>query len=403
MQDVTRNTGSELEGSFPGSVRPHASADISFDVLVPPAQQAFPESDASVGNASKAPTLHVIDFFCGCGGTSKGMERAGMKVLCGLDWNEQALATFRHNFPEAHALQADIRNLRPEDLEPIIKNIPAGQLLFSGCAPCQPFSKQNGHRSTKDERIPLLLEFLRFVRHFKPAYVFVENVPGLQKVDMRQGMFRSFLDGLQSLHYAVQHDIVASQDYGVPQRRHRLVLIASVLDELTFPKPTHGRGEDLDPYSTVREAISDLPPIRAGESHPRFPNHQACLLSALNLRRINATPVGGSRLDWPAELRLECHSGKHDGHTDVYGRMLWDEPATGLTTRCISLSNGRFGHPEQQRAISVREAARLQTFPDDFVFKGSLTAVGIQIGNAVPVRLAEVFGRHILTQFTRYR
>ena len=185
----------------------------------------------------------------------------------------------------------------------------------------------------------------------------------------------------------------------MPQRRGRLIVLASRLGVPGFPEPTHGIGRL--PYSTVRDWIADLPPIAAGETHPTVKNHQAAALSELNMKRIRATPEGGDRLDWPAELWLECHSGGYDGHTDVYGRMMWESPATGLTTRCISYSNGRFGHPKQDRAISAREAASLQTFPEDFEFMGSLTSQARQIGNAVPILLAESVGRHLLAHLNR--
>ena len=159
---------------------------------------------------------------------------------------------------------------------------------------------------------------------------------------------------------------------------------------------TYGPGAPNDCYQTVWEAIGDLPPIRAGEKHPSVANHQSAALSEINLRRIRTTPTGGGRCDWPQELKLECHAG-HSGHSDVYGRMCKDRPAGALTTRCISLSNGRYGHPTQDRAISVREAARLQTFDDCFVFEGSMTSAAKQIGNAVPVLLAKTFGMHFST------
>jgi DNA (cytosine-5)-methyltransferase 1 len=173
-----------------------------------------------------------------------------------------------------------------------------------------------------------------------------------------------------------------------------LVLIASLLDTIKFPPETHGPGNSKQKYSTPREWIDNLPPIEAGETHQEISNHQAMNLSELNLRRIQATPIGGDRRDWPQELELECHTNGYTGHTDVYGRIKWDELSSCLTTKCTSLSNGRFGHPEQNRAISAREAACLQTFPRDFVFEGGISLVARQIGNAVPVLLAQQFGEN---------
>jgi len=244
-------------------------------------------------------------------------------------------------------------------------------------------------------------EFLRFVQHYQPTYVFIENVPGLQKVKDKNSVFGRFLNTLTELNYDYTHEMVYAQDYGVPQKRRRLILIASKLGPIYFPPKTHGP-ETTQAYSTVREWIGHFPSIEAGETHPDTPNHQAARLSALNLERIRALPEGGNRRMWPKKLRLECHSGNYKGHTDVYGRMKWDDLANCLTTRCISLSNGKFGHPVQDRAMSGREAARLQTFPDEFFFHGSLTSVAKQVGNAVPVLLAEQFGQNFLSHLKQY-
>lgn len=334
--------------------------------------------------------IKVFDFFCGCGGTSAGFERAGMKIALGIDRDADASATFKRNFPKAKTLSADIAELPVSDLAKLVPNDPRSPLLFAGCAPCQPFSKQNrAPRDKDDERRPLLLDFLRFIEHFKPELVFVENVPGLQRAD--GAPLTLFIEMLIRLGYF--HDVarVDAVKYGVPQRRLRLVLVASRLGPIAIPPPTHGRGTRRR-IRTVRDAIVHLPPVAAGETHRRIANHQAANLSALNLKRIRATPASGGRLDWPAGLQLTCHSTGHDGHTDVYGRLSWDQPASCLTTRCISLSNGRFGHPVQNRALTVREAACLQTFPRSFRFEGTLQSTARQVGNAVPVKLSEAFG-----------
>lgn len=182
-------------------------------------------------------------------------------------------------------------------------------------------------------------------------------------------------------------------DYGVPQVRRRLVLVASRVSAVRLPMPTHGQGKK--PVATVQDWISGLPRLEAGAVDSFDPDHAAAALSELNLRRIQATPMGGNRLDWPEDLRLDCHQG-HSGHTDVYGRMSWDKPSPGLTTRCVSYSNGRFGHPEQDRAISVREAALLQTFPLTLKLSGTLTSKARQIGNAVPPLMAERIGEALI-------
>lgn len=348
-------------------------------------------------------TLNVFDFFSGCGGTSRGFANAGLKPVFALDSDEDAATTFKANFPDVHFSTSDIAQLDTVELDEVILDNQAARTLFCGCAPCQPFTRQNTTKpDTKtDTRRSLLSRFGELVEKYLPDYVFVENVPGIQRVFGNSTLTR-FTRRLEQLEYWTAVTIVESQKYGVPQRRRRLVLLACKKAHIDLPNPTHGPALGRS-YSTVRDWIAHLPPIEAGEVHPTVPNHRAARLSPLNLQRIKATPPEGCRADWPEELRLACHTQKgYSGHTDVYGRMKWNGPATGLTTRCISLSNGRYGHPEQHRAISVREAAALQTFPDDFTFTGSLNSQARQIGNAVPVLLAEEFGRYILEHSERY-
>ena len=339
--------------------------------------------------------VKVFDFFSGCGGTSTGFMNAGMDIVFALDNDSDAATTFQHNFPETHFLQQNITEVDVQYLQPFIDQCGNDPLLFCGCAPCQPFTKQNTVKPIRDVRISLLDEFRRFVEFYNPEYVFVENVPGIQKIKNNQNHFNNFVRYLRRNCYSVIHDIIASQSYGVPQQRRRLVMLASRVGEIELPAKTHGPGTENENYSSVREWIEALPPIQAGEEHLEVPNHRASGLSPKNLERIRSIGEGEGRNQWPKHLVNKCHNGKYEGHTDVYGRMRWDFPSTGLTTRCISLSNGRFGHPEQDRAISVREAALLQTFPNDFIFYGSLASMARQIGNAVPVLLAETFGHHI--------
>jgi len=345
--------------------------------------------------------IHVYDFFCGCGGTSAGFRAAGLEIRLGIDFDPDAQRTFEANFPEAIFLRRNIFNLSVETISPYILRGPDIITLFSCCAPCQPFSRQNKNRENRKTEAGLLYEFAAFVDYYLPELIFLENVPGIQVVDNIGGPFGDFITFLTHLGYSLAHDIVESKDYGVPQQRRRLILVASRLGPISLPAATHGPGTPHPSYSTVRDWISKFPPIAAGETHAEISNHRAAQLSGRNLERVRATPPGGGRLNWPEELKLRCHLGEYNGHTDVYGRMHWNRPASGLTTRCISLSNGRFGHPEQDRAISVREAASIQTFADDFVFFGSLNSMARQVGNAVPVLVAEVFGRYFLTHIER--
>ncbi|MFM9487885.1 DNA cytosine methyltransferase [Pseudomonas monachiensis] len=329
-------------------------------------------------------TINVFDFFSGCGGTSCGFRESGMDIKLGLDIDADAANTYRFNFPEAVFLETDIRNLPVEALSDAIAES-KGRVLFSGCAPCQPFSKQNRHQADDDPRRNLLGEFGRFVEYWLPDYVFVENVPGMQKDCLKSETFVNFTTLLQNLGYFFDAKVVQALWFGVPQTRSRLVLVASRHGEITIPNATHG--SDLNPYSTVKEWIGDLPPLNAGKTDPNDPDHSAMNLSELNLRRIERTLEGGGRESWPEELLLECHK-NYSGHSDVYGRLAWSKPASGLTTKCLSYSNGRFGHPSQMRGISLREAASLQTFPRSYRFFGSLQSRARQVGNAVPPLMA---------------
>lgn len=266
-------------------------------------------------------------------------------------------------------------------------------LFFIACAPCQPFSRI-ARKSVDDDRAHLILTFTEFVRQLIPDIVFIENVPGFAKAAQGQ-ILEELLQILESseLDYECEWKTVDAKCYGAPQKRVRFIMLASRIGKIPFPPKTHG--DDLLPYVTVEDTISKYPSIRAGETRKDVPNHAARALSERNLKRMRKTPKdGGSRKDWPPDLWLECHKNS-SGHTDVYGRMSWKKPSPTLTCKCNSISNGRFGHPKQDRAISLREAA-LQTFTDDFIFYGENTNIARHIGNAVPPLIAEVFGKSIL-------
>jgi DNA (cytosine-5)-methyltransferase 1 len=333
----------------------------------------------------------VFDFFSGCGGTSHGLASAGMEIVFGLDFDADSAKTFMQNIRPRMFIENDIRKVSVEILKPLFDGL-EGPTVFSGCAPCQPFSKQNRSLKKADPRRNLLREFWRFVERWMPDYVVIENVPGMQRVGAHNGPLARFKKSLAAAGYTHVVGVLPALRYGVPQVRERLILIASRTGGLTLPPATHGDG--LRPVSCVLDAIGGLPRLKAGEIDPDDSDHHAACLSPLNLQRIAATPVGGGRESWPKELLLDCHRG-HRGHSDVYGRLSWKKPAASLTTRCISLSNGRFGHPEQHRAISAREAACLQTFPVTYQFFGSLESKARQIGNAVPPKFAEAIGSAI--------
>ena len=328
--------------------------------------------------------FQVVDIFSGCGGTSSGLRAAGFDIKVGLDNDMYAAATYRLNFPEATFLEANIEDVQPDEVKAALDSRP---ILMAGCAPCQPFSRQNRSRTVSDPRRLLLSYFQDFVEALAPALVLVENVPGAQNPS-DSGPFEHFVRSLESWGYGVTVGVLRACDYGVPQERKRLVIAAAKGTKPALPKPLAAM------KTTVRSVIGHLPPIAAGETHDSDPDHAAMKLQPQNLARIAATPEGGGRADWPDELRLECHK-NHSGHSDVYGRMRWDDIASGLTTRCLSYSNGRFGHPDQDRAISLREAALIQSFPADFKFCGPLTEKGRQVGNAVPPLMARALGESL--------
>ena len=345
--------------------------------------------------------MKAIDLFCGAGGLTRGLRRAGWEVVAGIDVDGAVAETYRRNNPGSRFIHSDLRCIDDDAIRDLAQAIPRGELLLAGCAPCQPFSKQRRTQGLGNRSDAVLLgEFARLVAALHPAVVLMENVPGIASVPGFSA-FRRFRKTLTDLGYDCDHRVLNARDFGVPQHRRRYALLAAVNGPSRLPEPA-GVGDATDNLS-VRRAIERFPRIEAGETHLGFANHSAADLSPLNLARIRATPPdGGSRRDWPAnmKLRLDCHRPEGVGFSDVYGRMWWDRVAPTLTGRCNSLSNGRFGHPEQDRAISLREAAALQTFPDDYEFTGAKNKIARWIGNAVPVSFAEALGEAALAAAT---
>jgi len=333
----------------------------------------------------------AVDIFCGAGGVTYGLRSAGIRVLTGVDKQEDCRLTFTQNNPSVRFLAADVRRLSTNELFADVSTMIAGDfLLLAACAPCQPFSAQNRFKDRAEDRA-VLHHVERLLKELRPDFLFLENVPGLQKVK-GYSAFRRLQDSLRKFRYRTRYEVIDSADYGIPQHRRRLVLTASLHSEAPWPSRLHGDDPNLKPYLTVYDAIAKYPPLSAGQEHPIVPNHMAAKIMEHNLERLRATPPnGGSRTDWSSGLTLACHK-NHDGHPDVYGRLRWEAPAPTLTTKCTSLSNGRYGHPEQDRAISLREAAALQGFADDFIFYGGIKHITRQIGNAVPPVLAQRFG-----------
>ena len=336
--------------------------------------------------------MRAFDFFCGAGGLTRGLQGAGIRVIAGFDLDEECRRTYEQNNPGAKFIRKDIRDVSVKDLKKLARVKSFKDMLFAGCAPCSPFSKKR-KTETPSVDLTLLMEFGHIIAKAKPGYVLIENVPGIAA---RRGFctFRRFIRLLEQSGYGIVFDILDAKRFGVPQTRRRLVLIATRKGKPSLPRPTHGTGRRR--FKTVRYAIARYPVIRAGTRHARKKNHVASALSPLNRKRLKVTPAdGGDWRHWPARLRLTCHRGNGHAYSDSYGRMSWDAPAPTLTGRCHSISNGRYGHPTQCRAISLREAASLQTFPDSYEFFGTHTHIAQQIGNAVPVILAKHLGKHI--------
>lgn len=333
--------------------------------------------------------IEAVDLFCGVGGLTAGLLKSGIKVKAGYDI-ESACRYGYEQSNQAVFVHKDVADVSADEINAWYSK--GAVRLLAGCAPCQPFSTyNNGKDASMDKKYPLLYHFARLIKEVRPELVTMENVPDVVKHEV----YHDFVAQLEALGYQVSAQKVECIKYGIPQDRKRHVLLASRIGEVSLIPATH------DTPVTVREAIGALPAISAGQSHPSDPMHRSAHLSELNMKRIKASKQGGTWRDWSEELIAECHK-KDTGKTfgNVYGRMSWDKPAPTMTTLCTGFGNGRFGHPEQDRAISLREAAIFQTFPEDYVFaeRISKTAISKMIGNAVPVRLGEVVGLSLKSQ-----
>lgn len=339
--------------------------------------------------------IAAVDLFCGAGGLTYGLRKAGIEVAAGIDIDKQSKHAYTTNNPDAKFLPWDVARKRCKS---IAKLFPKGHIrLLAGCAPCQPFSKLTqgiGHH----EAWNLLDQFGRFIEGILPELVTMENVPEL--ADRGKDVFDRFVSLLESLEYHVDWKVVKCEEYGVPQSRRRLVLLASRLGEISIPE---GKYRYPSQWNTVQKTIGKLPALKSGAVDPDDFLHVAAKLSPMNMKRIRATHTnGGTRKDWPNRLTLECHRKKSgERYHSIYGRMWWNKPAPTMTTLCTGIGNGRFGHPVQDRAISLREAALIQSFSRKYEFwpaKSILnrSAVGRMIGNAVPPKLAKALGQAII-------
>lgn len=337
----------------------------------------------------------VVDLFCGAGGLTHGFVLEGFDVVAGFDADESCKHAFEANNDRARFINKKIEDVTATEISDLYPDEHIKVLV--GCAPCQPYSPYTKKKQDKGEKWKLLADFADLICRVEPEVVSMENVPDL--IAFGQGrVYDDFVARLKESDYHVTaYPKVYCPEYGIPQHRTRLVLFASKYGEIGIETGTHSP----DQYKTVRDTIGHLQPLKAGETSRDDPLHKACNLSKLNLRRIKASKPGGTWRDWDDELVAECHRKKSgEGYASVYGRMAWDDLSPTMTTQCYGFGNGRFGHPDQDRAISLREAALFQTFPRDYEFVAPgcpviLTNVGRLIGNAVPVELGRVIARSI--------
>lgn len=341
----------------------------------------------------------VIDLFCGIGGLTRGLLDAGLNVIAGFD-NDPTCEFAYHENNHANFICQNIREMTGADVQEHFA--PNAIKILVGCAPCQPFSTMRfklKSANLTDEKYNLLTEFGRIIQAVQPSVVSMENVPQIQETQI----YNAFYELLQRMGYHVSTQVVFCPDYGISQTRRRFVLLASLFGDITLIPPTHARND-----VTLATVIQNLPALKAGDVDPNDPLHRASNLSETNLKRIKASIPGGTWRDWPENLRCACHQ-KESGKTysSVYGRLSWDQIGPTITTQFYCYGTGRHGHPEQDRALSLREGALLQSFPPTYNFIDpdrdfSFRDIARHIGNAVPVRLGEIIGESIINHLALY-
>ena len=344
------------------------------------------------------PHAEVVDLFCGVGALSHGLKLAGLNIVAGYDIDENCKYAFESN-NDAKFHARDVSKLTAAE----IRNHFSGDVpsVLAGCAPCQPFSSYK-QRYDEDPQWNLVGKFADLAVEVAPDFVTMENVPALLRYKDGR-VFKEFCDKLTSAGYKLNWRVAKCEEFGIPQRRRRLVVLASKSDVMGELTPT------TTSALSVRDAIETLPELKVGEADLNDNLHTCATLSETNMKRMRASRPGGTWRDWPEQLRAPCHR-RPSGRTypGVYARMEWDKPSPTMTTQCFGFGNGRFGHPEQHRAISLREAAILQSFPTDYKFipegqKPGFKEVGRWIGNAVPVKLAEAIGQAIIISSSKIK
>lgn len=339
--------------------------------------------------------IEAVDLFCGAGGLTRGLIDSGISVKAGYDLDPTCKYPYEKNNKGTVFVEESVKDLKPKQVASwFSKGAPR---LLAGCAPCQPFSShRKGVDTSGEEDWSLLDSFRGIVAGVKPEFVTMENVVPLQ----RHTVFTDFVRSLTDLGYEISYQSVYCPIYGIAQERRRLVLLGSRVGAVELAEATH----DVDTYLTVEQLIGELPKLKAGETDPNDPLHTARKLSPTNLQRIKASKPGGTWRDWPEELRSACHR-KDSGSTfqSVYARMWWNRPSPTITTQFYNFGTGRFGHPQQDRALSLREGALLQSFPAGYKFlkngaPAHRNSIGRLIGNAVPPKLGEAIGRSFLSK-----
>ena len=339
--------------------------------------------------------LKAIDFFSGAGGLTSGFRMAGVEVLAGIDNDSSCKETYERNNEGSIFLEKDVREYSPSDLEKelgLVKN--DDNMIFAGCAPCQFWTLINTTKEKSEKTKDLILDFQRFVDYFTPGFIVVENVPGISS--KKGSPMRSFINAIELLGYEIAHDVVDMSLFGIPQKRRRFTMLASRVSAISLPKPTNKK-------RTVRSVLgvkNGFQKIEAGTKDKTNFLHTAGRLSQKNLERLRMTKKnGGDRSKWQCkkEYKLACYSSGEKKFSDTYGRMWWDRPSPTITTKFTSISNGRFAHPEENRGISLREGATLQTFPHDYEFLSEhMHSIAKMIGNAVPPRFAQIIGTQVI-------
>ena len=350
----------------------------------------------------------AIDIFAGGGGLSVGLKRAGFRVAAAVEVDKHAFATYKANHPDVYSLKQDVTTVSGTSL---LAHVGLERVdLLAGCPPCQGFtSLTTKYRDKVDPRNALVLEMARLAEELQPRAIMLENVPGLKKKGGT--LYDQLRERLEALDYRLTEGVLQVADYGVPQLRRRFVLLAGCGFKIALPEATHARSPSggLAPWRTVRDAIEGMSePVTLNEAKAkghveRSDWHIVRKLSVANKDRIKAAKAGKSWEQIPDHLRPTCHREGYVGFTNVYGRMEWDRPSPTITGGCTTFSMGRFGHPEANRTISVREAALLQTFPADYLLDTPYMEYACKmIGNALPCDFAEVISRQCIIELKKH-